>query len=264
MTPSKQDDAALFVLGLMGPEESRVFEQELRADPELARLVDELRETTAELAHTAPTLSPPASLKTRLMEQIASESRGPKTTPSLAAHKKAKGGPWTTLGWGIAAMLAITCAILGLQLQRTKQQAVTLQTQLQTSLAETEASNGALNRLREQNSLSRMEIATLRSSLEEYKQGVAVVVWDSNKRQGVLKLEKMPPLDPQKDYQLWVVDTKNPAPVDAGVVKVDQSGFAQVDFKPVDPVSEATKFALSVERKGGVPRGEGPIVLIGP
>ena len=44
---------------------------------------------------------------------------------------------------------------------------------------------------------------------------------------------------------------------------MDSRGFAKIDFKPVDEVSEASKFALSVERKGGVPKGEGPIVFIG-
>ena len=93
---------------------------------------------------------------------------------------------------------------------------------------------------------------------------MAVVVWDSETHQGVLKLEKMPPVEAGKDYQLWVVDPKNPVPVDAGIVRVDSKGFAKVDFKPLNDVSEAAKFALSVEKEGGVPKGEGPIVLIGP
>ena len=101
-------------------------------------------------------------------------------------------------------------------------------------------------------------------AVEGYKQGVAVVVWDSEKHQGVLKLEKMPPVQVGKDYQLWVVDPKQPVPVDAGIVRVDSTGFAKVDFKPVTEVTDASKFALSVEKEGGVPKGEGPIVLIGP
>lgn len=132
-------------------------------------------------------------------------------------------------------------------------------------LAEARVSDltGEIDGLRKQDALARMQIATLQSSVSQYKQGVAVVVWDSEKHSGILKLEKMPPLDSKKDYQLWVVDPKNPAPVNAGVVQVDSRGFAKIDFKPVDEVSEASKFALSVERKGGVPKGEGPIVFIG-
>jgi len=131
------------------------------------------------------------------------------------------------------------------------------QTQLATLTSE-------LQTLRQRDARAQMQIATLQSTVAAYKQGVAVVVWDSEKHQGVLKLERMPPVEAGKDYQLWVVDPKNPSPVNAGVVRVDAQGFAKVDFKPVEFVSEAAKFALSVEKEGGVPKNEGPIILIGP
>ena len=116
--------------------------------------------------------------------------------------------------------------------------------------------------------LDKMQIATLKSTIADYKQGVAVVVWDSAKQEGVLKLEKMPPVEPNKNYQLWVVDPSKKAPVNAGVVQVDQKGFARVQFKPVDSIQQADKFALSVEKKvdnpAGVGSNAGPIVLLSP
>lgn len=264
MNPSMQDDAALFALGLMDPEESRAFEQHLRADPELARLVDELRESAAELAHGVPAVTPSPSVKARLMAQVASE----RNTPALRMPSKSAGvpkfGAWNALGWGLAAVLAITSTFLALAFRSARHETTGLQRQLEASYEGSDKLTSELAALREQNALSHMEIAMLQSSLEGYKQGVAVVVWDGEKGEGILKLEKMPPLDTQKDYQLWVVDTKNPVPVNAGVVKVDQNGYARVGFKPMQEVTEASKFALSVERKGGVPRGEGPIVFISP
>jgi anti-sigma-K factor RskA len=112
------------------------------------------------------------------------------------------------------------------------------------------------------NDSAQMQIATLQSTVKEYKQGVAVVVWNSEKQEGILRLEKMPPVDSNKDYQLWVVDPKQVKPVNAGIVKVDEQGFAKVQFKPTIDVSKADKFALSVEKKGGVPQNEGPIILL--
>jgi anti-sigma-K factor RskA len=35
-------------------------------------------------------------------------------------------------------------------------------------------------------------------------------------------------------------------------------------FHPNRPVQTVAKFAVSLERKGGVPKAEGPMVLIGP
>jgi hypothetical protein len=109
---------------------------------------------------------------------------------------------------------------------------------------------------------ARTQIATLQATLTEYRQGVAVVVWNQEKQQGILKLEKMPAVQTGKDYQLWVVDTAHPTPVNAGVVRVDDKGFAKIDFKPVEDVINPQKFALSVEQVGGVPQNKGPIVLL--
>lgn len=116
------------------------------------------------------------------------------------------------------------------------------------------------------NKTAKMQIAMLESTVKEYKQGVAVVVWNAEKKEGILKLEKMPPIQSGKDYNLWVIDSTQKTPVNAGIVRVDDKGFAKVDFKPTMDIQQADKFALSVEKQGGAPAGsgpEGPVVLIG-
>jgi len=121
-----------------------------------------------------------------------------------------------------------------------------------------------LAKLTQTNELAKMQIATLQSSIKEYQQGVAVVVWNSDTQQGILKLEKMPPVEQGKDYQLWVVDPAKPKPVNAGVVQVDDKGFAKVEFKPVVEIDKASNFAISVEKEGGAAENEGPIILLSP
>ncbi len=116
------------------------------------------------------------------------------------------------------------------------------------------------------NDTAKVQIATLQSSLAEYKEGVAVVVWNTDRKQGILKLEKMPPVRTGKDYNLWVIDSSQSTPINAGVVRVNARGFAKVDFKPAMDIQRADKFALSVEKQGGAPAGEGPsgpVILAG-
>ena len=153
---------------------------------------------------------------------------------------------------------------------------------LQSSIAGSSAANEALKqqlaerskmaddlklelaKLTEANDSAKTQIAMLQSTVEEYKAGVAVVVWNPEKQEGILKLEKMPPIQTGKDYQLWVVDPARKTPVSAGVVRVDDKGFAKVDFKPVFDIKQATNFAISVEKEGGVQENAGPIVLLSP
>ena len=51
--------------------------------------------------------------------------------------------------------------------------------------------------------------------------------------------------------------------VDGGVFSVDPAtGEARITFHANKPVKSVAKFAVSLERKGGVPKAEGPMVLL--
>lgn len=288
MTDFLQDQAALYALGVLDPEEACALEQHMASDPALATLVRELQDTLAEIARALPAGTPPAELRARILDHVRQRKGLPKANSLRATGSRS----WGSLGWGLAAALAVTAAWLftertrledSLQviaaneaaareqtaLAQAKAQRLQSDTQrLQASLTATETRltqlGVELQSLQQRNALAQMQIATLQSTVDEFKQGVAVVVWDSEKHQGILKLDKMPPIAPDKDYQLWVVDPTKPKSVDAGVIKIDANGFARIDFKPVVDVTEAAKFAVSVESKGGVPENQGPIVLIGP
>lgn len=118
--------------------------------------------------------------------------------------------------------------------------------------------------LKEQEQQSQLQITTLQSKVWEYRRSEMLVVWDQKRSQGVVVLEKMPKVESDKDYQLWVVDPNKPDPVSAGVLSVDAKGSLKTSFKPVAPVTGEAKFALSVEKKGGVPKSEGQLLMVGP
>ncbi|MDP9004441.1 MAG: anti-sigma factor, partial [Verrucomicrobiota bacterium] len=118
-------------------------------------------------------------------------------------------------------------------------------------------------RLEERDSLSQMQIATLSSKLAEAPKATAFVIWDAKNQRGVLTAVDVPANTADHDYQLWVVDPKYQIPVDAGVFSVKNGETTKVVFKPKRPVTSADAFAVSLERKGGVPKAEGPMVLVG-
>jgi anti-sigma-K factor RskA len=122
----------------------------------------------------------------------------------------------------------------------------------------------ALDRqLKAEGDLANFKIATLASLLGNSPQALAVAVWNPAKQEGVLTVEKLPALAEDKDYQLWLVDPQYAIPVDGGVFRVDPStGVAHVTFKANKPIHSVAKFAVSLERKGGVPKAEGPMVLL--
>ena len=282
-----EETASLYALGALQPGERAAFEEQLAGNEELQHLVDEFRATAASLAHTAPLRIPPPHLEAAIMREIReSEIVRPVFAPAR----------W--LPWALAAGLAVSTALLlvarvdlkrrvaDLQSgqERAQAEVTTVSTERDravTKLADLEKreadSNarlatldgerarmaGEIAELKERDSFSQMQIATLASKLADAPKASAFVIWDAKNQRGVLTAVNVPPNAADHDYQLWVVDPKYQVPVDAGVFSVKNGETTKIVFKPKNPVTSADAFAVSLERKGGVAKAEGPMVLVG-
>lgn len=71
----RREQAALYALGALGDEESRDFEQELAGSAVLQRDLESFRAVAEQLAFSAGRITPPASLKERLMARVAGEAQ---------------------------------------------------------------------------------------------------------------------------------------------------------------------------------------------
>ncbi len=295
-----EDLAALAALDLLTPAEQAEFTAALAEHPELAAIAASLRSTAAELAHTAPAAEPPADLKIRLLKTIAGDARAARAPIVTASRSTILPFP-TWIGFATAACFACLAAyfaqayfnqsalnsafrdqqnLADLSLRSTKNQLAAERLIAQRELADAAkraADTAALittleSRLAEtkqqlfaQGTLADYKIATLASLLGNSPQAVAVAIWNPASQEGVLTVQKLPALAADKDYQLWVIDPQYSIPVDGGVFKVDPTtGEGRLIFHPNRPVQTVAKFAVSLERKGGVPKAEGPMVLIGP
>jgi len=233
ISEEQQDQAALYALGLLDAHEDAAFESELRASSELRDLVRELREAAGDLALTTPTLLPPASLKQRIMGEIATKQVVPMPTRRTSFG-------WVP--WAIAAGLAVFCGLLAVDRIR-----------LERQLAD----------IRTVDPLMQTTFFTLAPSAPAPADAKATVAWQPGRQSGVIRISNLPAAQPGKDYQLWAVDAEHKDPISAGVVRVDKNGVAQIRFKPVEKAEHVKAFAISLEREGGVPKKEGPILLVG-
>src|SRR5581483_9315294 len=125
---------------------------------------------------------------------------------------------------------------------------------------EAQATVVALNdRLKSESDLARLKIATLASMLHNSPQALAVAVWDPAQQSGVLSVSQLPATGADQRYELWVIDAK---PVSAGVFTVDPDGRARVEFKPVQPIAKAAKFAVSREKNDGLSAHAAPTEVV--
>ncbi len=250
-----EEQAALYVLGMLEGEELLEFEKVVK-DDEARRLITQLRETSGFIAADAPVIAPPASLKARIMGSLPRAETTPVAAPAskIISFPQQMAASW--FPWSLAAALAVLATISFLQ----KNSAETETANLQVRATELETT---VERLESKDRFSEMRIAVLNSLLENSPKAVAVSVWDKDQQNGVLVVDNLAPLPPDRDYQLWVVDPGYENPVDAGVFQVDEKGKVRFEFKPKLPIKNFQKVAVSQEKKGGVPKAEGTMVLLG-
>ena len=264
MIAERQEElAALYALGLLEGTERSAFESELAGNPELAALVDSLSGTATHLAFAAPQLSPPPELKQRILSATA----GSAAFPLLRL-----------VPWGLAAALAVATTWLSLHNLSLRAENASLQTERRLAeIAHRTATNQLSERsllaetmindlgrqLREQHDLTRLKITALASLAGNTPEAQAIAVWDPGRETGLLTVDHLPVIADNQDYQIWVIDPAYPIPVDGGVFKPGADGRAVLAFKGDKPVKGVAAFAISLEKKGGVPKAEGPIVLLG-
>lgn len=280
--------ASLYALDLLEGAERAQFEAAIARDPALQALVRELRESSSALAHTVPPAEPPRELKARILASI--EARRPRDAAPADDEKiirPAAFGFWSFVPWAAAACLAVSAgwfayrgsvsqteasllreqqSLAGLELKSAQNQLEAERIINQRRVADFDGQIARLTaEMKLQGDLANLKITALASMLDNSPKAMAVAVWDPIKQNGVLKMQNMPALASNQDYQLWAVDEANPtAPVDAGVISfAGGTGETQIKFTTKEPVKAVAAFAISLERKGGVPKRVGPIILLG-
>lgn len=82
------------------------------------------------------------------------------------------------------------------------------------------------------------------------------VVWSSSQQQGYMTFQGLPRNDPSvEQYQLWIFDKNrnDKYPVDGGVFDIHNANLdSVVAIDPKIKIDEATMFAITIERPGGV------------
>jgi len=265
--------ASLHAFDLLEGAELAAFESALSTNPELPKLVEDLRNTAPAIGLTAPLVTPRPELRARILASLPARAASPATPAKAEATIiPFRLALWT--GWAAAACFALVSAYFGSRYFAATSETLALRQDIELTRIEAQSSRQQIEAerilatrqiadLEKAGDIANLKIARLADLLGNSPQAVAVAVWNPLKQEGVLTVEKLPVLQNDQDYQLWVVDPAYTNPVNGGVFTVDAKGLARVQFRPDQSVSAVTTFAISRERKGGVPKAEGPIVAAG-
>lgn len=193
---------------------------------------------TDQLALAVPDADPPTHLKRRLMDHIQP------TRPKAFSHPRSSWWQrWTefmqrtTPVWGLASLFLILMLAVGnlLLWQRINQAETPTQAQAMrtVTLAGTQAAPGAT--------------------------GLIIISLDG--RHGTLVVDDLPPLDPEQQYQLWLV--QDGQRTSGAVFSVSRDGYGSVWVSSPQPLSSYSAFGITIEPAGGSPGPTGDKVLGG-
>ena len=255
-------DAAGFALGALEPAERAAFEEHLASCAECTADVRQLRLAVSALPHTVPQVSPPPSLRAKILGAVPA----PLPVPGRRPVERDKGALPAWLQ--IAAMLVVGAGVF-LYAQRMQARVSNLETQLQQAQAQVasaerqtlEARNVAFRAQSAMGVFAAPDVARI----DLAGQPVAVsararALW-SRQRGMVFTVSNLPALPPGRVYQVWVVTAQ--APVSAGLLTPDAQGGGSVYFEtPVD-ILPPVAVAVTLEPAGGVPAPTGAAYLVG-
>jgi anti-sigma-K factor RskA len=294
--------AEIYALGALDSDELTAFETHLAAGcPVCERHILTTREALTLLPHALTSVAPPSHVRERLLEQIATEAARPQPAMHLprrwwmmAASVLAAAGLLLALSYrfyqtrqelqhaqGVASALRAELQQREADLQAERREllrATELVATLQAELAKREETLEA-----ERRDLQRL-VATLQSEREERDETLrllstpqvrlvqlaglaaspsasAQLLWNPAGQTGLLLTSGLPQIPRDKVYELWAIAGKEPAP--AGLFEVDGAGRAFLRLPPLPRGKRFTKFAVTLEPAGGVPKPTGPTHLLG-
>ncbi len=89
-------------------------------------------------------------------------------------------------------------------------------------------------------------------------------IWEPSNNSAVLQVANLIPANYKEDYQLWLV--KADTSISEGVFRIrkpDSENFFKIDSLQVKDLNSLDSIMLTLEKRGGAPKPEGIIYLLG-
>jgi anti-sigma-K factor RskA len=277
-----EEVATLHALGVLSAEEEVKFREFLAtASEDEKREVAEIAETAALLPLPVDRVSPPAEVKTLLMEKVhasarakaAAQARTQKLMQEAPAQSPAIPKPKTNwMPFGVTTLVlllvigfsAYVASLMGTLEEQNARLAEVQETNKKISGELAELKN-ELNRKEELlGILSSHRVAiTLMDGLKPRTVAFGKILWDQETGTAILQVTNLAPPPADKDYQLWVMKGKTPMSAGVFAVKDTTVSYFKIENLPMRNPREIAAFAVTLEPKGGVPSPTGAMYLAG-
>ena|SRR5688572_17053428 len=253
-----------YALGALSGEEKRALEAHLASCAECAAEVRAFSDVAHGLGKAVPQIDPPAALRARVVahvENMASGSAAPRASRSGSTQR------FSGAGW-LALAASLVAAVLGFYALSLRERVDNLQRELLDARQRAAAAEEkfktvqvrAANLERTAEILGAPDVTDIKLQGTGPGKTASGRAFVSRSRGVVFLAQNLPPLEPGKTYQLWVVP-EGGNPVNAGIFVPDPAGTAAITTALNVP--NPTTVAVTLEPAGGVPAPTGDFYLLG-
>ncbi len=267
MSNDRKELLALYALGALDGDDLIVAEACV-AEGNPSDLADlrAYENVTGLLGWAATPVQPPVRLRPKVVAEIGDRSPAPipfrPRTEPVASTPPSRFGAFAAFV-SLAAAATIAAIFLGLALYRSSSELEATVRQLAAARAAEAQQRQDLeraNRLLGVTQDPALKVTRLTATGAAPEPSIDVH-WHPEQKTGVLVARNLPKVEPNRTYELWLIDGS--APIPAGTFNTDANGTAIVEIQRLTAAGEPKKFAITVEPAGGSPAPTGEIRLVG-
>lgn len=269
MSNDRKELLALYALGALDGDDLIVAEACVAegAPSDLADL-RAYEHVTGLLGWAATPVAPPVGLRPRVVEEIGARKPAPAPIPFrprvevVEPAEPSRFGAFAAFA-SLAAAATIAAIFLGLALYRSSAELEATVRQLadaRSAQAQQREDLERANRLLGVTQDPALRVTRL-TTTGAAPEPTIDVHWQPEQKTGVLVARNLPKVEPNRTYELWLIDGSEPIP--AGTFNTDANGTAIFEIDRLTAAGEPKKFAITVEPAGGSQAPTGQILLIG-
>jgi anti-sigma-K factor RskA len=207
------------------------------------------------LPESVSPLEPAPETKQALMRRVATDERA---RSSMQSQPSRRVNRWESFfrnfSLAAAALAILWVVVLNIQVVRMRNEIASLNNAL---AAQSNSLNQIIQNLPQNNPSETITISLKGTNAQPKAQGQLIA--DPTSQSAVLVVTGLPPLEPGKTYQVWLIAN---APVSAGLLTTDANGQGVLIITSTESIGSFKSLGISVEPKGGSPQPTGDIVVL--
>ena len=248
-----------YTLDALTDEERELVEEYLAEHPEARAKVQELQSGASALPYAVSPVEPPRQVKDALMARVTADAQARERSSARASREPARRGLrfediFRVLSLGAATVAILWAFALNAQVARLQDQVSSLNEQV---VAQSQSIDELVQNLPQTDQSDIITVAL--ESTESQPRPLGQLIADPNDRSAVLLISGLPPLEPGKTYQVWLIGN---APVSAGLLTVDENGQSVLIITSEEAIGSFNALGISIEPEGGSLEPSDEIVVL--